>query len=207
MCVSSPIIYSFTLPNNSHILHPLLTLIAHFHRSLPSPACITMASESISPFFEAGAPSPSYPLLTCQTDLAFSSPVPAVTATEELTQLSTLPSHALSHAPCRTPKHVPSRSSSPYVVPMPKIKQRVVFAAKEDDSSSESSESSESSVLTDISDLSSDESDDQLIPKPQGQAGRPNRGGYNLEMALNWPPKTFERFQVSCQSCSSLEMD
>jgi hypothetical protein len=34
------------------------------------------------------------------------------------------------------------------------------------------------------------------IPKPQGEAGRPGRGGYNLERMLNWEPKSFKLLKV-----------
>ncbi|KAJ3709919.1 hypothetical protein EV361DRAFT_955507 [Lentinula raphanica] len=30
------------------------------------------------------------------------------------------------------------------------------------------------------------------IPKPEGEAGRPGRGGYNLQTILNWPNKRFK---------------
>lgn len=35
-----------------------------------------------------------------------------------------------------------------------------------------------------------------LIPKPSGEPGRPQSGGFNLERALNWPKATFEKIQV-----------
>lgn len=35
------------------------------------------------------------------------------------------------------------------------------------------------------------------IPKPQGEVGRPGRGGYNLRMALNWSPSEFNAVRVS----------
>ena len=73
-----------------------------------------------------------------------------------------------------------------------------------DEESDQNDDDTDSSALTEIGDdgaasTTSDGSSDQLIPKPQGQAGRPNRGGYNLEVALNWPPKTFTKMQVSVQ--------
>jgi hypothetical protein len=160
---------------------------------------------SIAPFFEAGPPPPSYPLVTLQTDLSHaSSPaVPTITATEELSfrrvighapAPARVPKIAPSPGPSRTVRRLPSRSPSPYIAPVPKVKPRVVFAANED----LASQSAESSSLSDIDESgeSGDESEDELIRKPVGQAGRPNRGGYNLEAAMNWPPKTFQRFQV-----------
>lgn len=35
------------------------------------------------------------------------------------------------------------------------------------------------------------------IPKPAGEAGRPGRGGYNLQAQLNWSVSEFERVKVS----------
>ena len=36
------------------------------------------------------------------------------------------------------------------------------------------------------------------IPKPNGEAGRSNSGGYNLKKALNWDEKRYSEFTVSC---------
>jgi hypothetical protein len=35
------------------------------------------------------------------------------------------------------------------------------------------------------------------IPKPKGEAGRSNSGGYNLKMALGWEEKRYSEFTVS----------
>lgn len=37
---------------------------------------------------------------------------------------------------------------------------------------------------------------DGKIRKPVGEAGRPGRGGYNLQAQLNWPALEFERVKV-----------
>ena len=36
----------------------------------------------------------------------------------------------------------------------------------------------------------------QLIPKPNGEAGRPGRGGYNVEESLGWPTKEYRQLKV-----------
>jgi hypothetical protein len=36
-----------------------------------------------------------------------------------------------------------------------------------------------------------------LIPKPDGEAGRPGRGGYNLQTFLKWTPRRWKEVQVS----------
>ncbi|KAF8880604.1 hypothetical protein CPB84DRAFT_1639755, partial [Gymnopilus junonius] len=35
-----------------------------------------------------------------------------------------------------------------------------------------------------------------LIPKPDGEAGRPGRGGYNLEQALGWEAKKYQSIKT-----------
>jgi len=55
------------------------------------------------------------------------------------------------------------------------------------------------SSLSDISDEEEDEdssSSSRLIPKPGGEAGKVNSGGYNLEKALGWTKKRYEEFIV-----------
>jgi hypothetical protein len=43
------------------------------------------------------------------------------------------------------------------------------------------------------------------IPKPVGEAGRPNRGGYTLETVLCWSEKEYETFKV-CHVDSSYHL-
>ncbi|GAW06729.1 hypothetical protein LENED_008673 [Lentinula edodes] len=38
-----------------------------------------------------------------------------------------------------------------------------------------------------------DSDDDLLIPKPPGEVGRPNRGGYSLYPVLGWPKKKYDK--------------
>lgn len=35
-----------------------------------------------------------------------------------------------------------------------------------------------------------------LIPKPEGEAGRPGRGGYNLQASLGWSKKEYTQLKV-----------
>lgn len=39
------------------------------------------------------------------------------------------------------------------------------------------------------------------IPKPEGENGRPNRGGYTLSKVLGWPAKDYRAAQVRILSC------
>jgi len=41
-----------------------------------------------------------------------------------------------------------------------------------------------------------EEGTSHLIPKPDGEAGRPGRGGYNLEETLRWKKKEFKAVKV-----------
>lgn len=49
------------------------------------------------------------------------------------------------------------------------------------------------------SDCGSDRSESALfpkIPKPQGEVGRPGRGGYALSDVLDWDKDTLKKFKV-----------
>ena len=50
------------------------------------------------------------------------------------------------------------------------------------------------SVLTDLE----EEPEDEKIPKPPGEAGRPGSGGYNLKEVLGWTKADFDKVQASC---------
>ncbi|KAJ3715650.1 hypothetical protein C8R42DRAFT_725464 [Lentinula raphanica] len=41
-----------------------------------------------------------------------------------------------------------------------------------------------------------DSDDDLLIPKPPGEVGRPNRGGYSLYPVLGWPKKKYDKVKL-----------
>lgn len=46
-------------------------------------------------------------------------------------------------------------------------------------------------------------SDDDLIAKPEGEVGRPRRGGYNLHHVLGWPTSQYDEIGVSCRHMSA----
>jgi hypothetical protein len=52
--------------------------------------------------------------------------------------------------------------------------------------------------LTDVS-SESDDATPEEIPKPPGEPGRPDSGGYNIEQALSWDPSEFIRLKVIVQ--------
>ena len=45
-----------------------------------------------------------------------------------------------------------------------------------------------------------------LIPKPPGEVGRPNRGGYNFDIALAWPAKDITALKVWVTATLDLEL-
>jgi hypothetical protein len=59
----------------------------------------------------------------------------------------------------------------------------------------------DSSSLSDISESSESKStistEEQQIPKPPGEVGRPGRGGYNLDDTLNWDSESLRKLKVS----------
>jgi hypothetical protein len=197
----------------TYLLNSASPFIAHSHRS-------PMAT-SIAAFYESGTPPPSHPLLTVQTDLTYvSAPVATVTTSEELTlgqcpathASRSVPNHSADVLPSRSPSLGPSRvqksrarfrSSSPYVIPAPAPK-KVLFSGLKSLKAPESSGSDNDEASTASSEESegseTSEASETLIPKPQGQVGRPNRGGYKLEVALNWPPPLFSKMQVSVRT-------
>lgn len=62
-------------------------------------------------------------------------------------------------------------------------------SSTDDDDDMSDGASSESS-------LTSLESGTIKIPKPEGEAGRPGRGGYNLKAQLAWNPAMFSKLKV-----------
>ncbi len=122
------------------------------------------------------------PLITTRVEFQFSvlSPPPTVTMRRDLGARIRRQLHHKS--PYSRPRHIrkETRAKSPSVVLDP------------------------TELDSDLSDLESDPDDDtegcgnlNKIPKPSGEAGRTNSGGYNLEKALGWEEKRFAMFTVS----------
>lgn len=139
---------------------------------------------TIPPLYESGAPPPTLPILIAQTEVGNIELPGKLLAQEEL---GTGPAHRYTSKstnrfvpyPKAASRRRPSkhfRSSTP--------KHRDVTPGTEVDGESES----------DSSDTST--SEDHLISKPEGEAGRPGRGGYNLEEALGWEHKRYRRVKV-----------
>ena len=57
----------------------------------------------------------------------------------------------------------------------------------------------------DVGDSTDGSSDGEgKIPKPEGEVGRPKRGGYNLRDVLQWSNKDYEKVNVSMMGCFDL---
>jgi hypothetical protein len=55
-------------------------------------------------------------------------------------------------------------------------------------------------TMSAYSSLSSVGSSESKIPKPEGEVGRPGRGGYSLETALSWDAERFKKLKVRMRS-------
>ncbi|KAF9521980.1 hypothetical protein CPB83DRAFT_920417 [Crepidotus variabilis] len=139
------------------------------------PAHTSASLAEISPFYEPGAPPPTLPILIAQTEVGNIDIPTKLLATEEIG-----PGPTVSRSNRSKARFAPySKPSSTRLHSNPSLSQ------PEDESD-----------LLSLSSDSSEESDDevsQLIPKPEGEAGRPGCGGYNLERALKWDHKQYQR--------------
>ena len=142
-------------------------------------------STPVPALYEPGAPPPTLPLLTSQTDI-FYNPLHSctITAREELPPGQQTRCH----------------QSLP---PTPNLAGRVRFQslpAHSNDDVSEDSDSSLTSLSSSDSDSESDSDElneeDNKIGKPPGEAGRPGRGGYNLRVALGWAADDHKKLLV-----------
>jgi hypothetical protein len=127
---------------------------------------------SVPPFFEPSAPPPTVPLLTTHTEFRKASKT-SLTAQELPVPLKP-----------KTIRFITDAAGS--AAPSP--------STNDDDHSTDSSLSSDSEDGIAIDE--EDPPEDHLIPKPEGENGRPGRGGYNLELALGWDSKAFRKFKV-----------
>jgi hypothetical protein len=144
----------------------------------------------ISPYFEPGAPPPTLPILIAQTEIGNAQTPGKLVAQEEI---GSGPTVARLPYPKRhtTPSHFPLRSSTP------KLKFTSKSSKRPNTTSVSLDESVNSESESSLSSLSDSESDDELlIPKPKGEAGRPGRGGYNLENTLGWEGKDYRKMKV-----------
>ena len=139
--------------------------------------------QTIPPFYDPGAPPPTLPILIAQTEVGNIEWPVKLLVQEELGT---------------GPASKSTSKSTHRFTPYPKKHSRSLTLKHRDDvtSGTESDRASES-------DLDSATSEDNLIPKPDGEAGRPGWGGYNLEKTLRREHKKYchikvwDLFQVS----------
>lgn len=203
-----------------------ITLASQTHKGptvLPTCAASTpsiMAPKKIPAFFVPGPPPPVWPMLTILSDLKYlPRTAPTVTLTEGVDRLST---KGTPGGPVRTATLIAgrrARSSSPYPLPRDRTPNKVTFTPPNvithDDAGSELTElsdseglptpqASESATSFKLRQLSSAPSERSMameleegpIPKPPGEAGRPGRGGYNLDDAVQMDPEVFTEIKV-----------
>jgi hypothetical protein len=159
------------------------------------------SSYPIAPFFEPGAPPPTLPLLTTQTELSYHTTMfPKIIAHEQLPHRpsSTSPvritsaTYAKVDPPSSRPTFHSHASSGSRKQDVPSESD----SSQSSDSSSESSTSSSSSGEESEEDQSDTDSDDGKLQRPQGEPGRPGRGGYNLDDAIGWNGQDLRRLKV-----------
>ena len=129
---------------------------------------------TIPPFYESGTPPPTLPILIAHTEVGNIERPNKLLAQEELgTGRASKSASNTTHRFTPYPKKH-SQSLTP--------KHQGVTSESESDRASESDSDSAS--------------EDYLIPKPDGEVGRPGRGGYSLEQALRWEHKKYSKVKV-----------
>ncbi|KAJ8073082.1 hypothetical protein PM082_019950 [Marasmius tenuissimus] len=83
----------------------------------------------------------------------------------------------------------------------PNANERVLLLEQEAGVRSSKHEAQDDGITSD-SEFEGAEFNANKIPKPEGEAGRPRRGGYNLEKVLGWSPKHFNRVKVRLRMMS-----
>lgn len=168
----------------------------------PTRAKRSSLSWEIPPFYDpnnnTAASHPTLPILLAQTEIAIHQP-PKLLATQEIATSSNISGpdrhersrvHFRGSSRGKTPLNrgvstPPSRSSP---APGGSRARSVSKAPSDRDHTSR--------------DGDSDSEFGGLIPKPPGEAGRPSRGGYNLQKQLGWPAADYMRFKVFKESRS-----
>jgi hypothetical protein len=140
----------------------------------------------IPPFFTPGAPPPTLPIPIAQTEIGRILSPGRLLAEEQIGPKSkahrNIGARFSPYQKAKATRFERQRSRTPYAA----------TSCAADASDAESKCSSDDSS----SDDDDNDSEKELIPKPEGEAGRPGRGGYNLEDKLGWPRKEFQQMKV-----------
>ncbi|KAG0692136.1 hypothetical protein DFH29DRAFT_1009302 [Suillus ampliporus] len=145
------------------------------------------SSTPVIPFYESEGPPQALPLLTYHTEMlcpALSFRLDIFSKRDRILYSSTQGTHSYSFPHLATTSC--GTTPIPPHAPTPKVVKLVSFTAEQFTPSSEAST---------YSSLSSIDSKDSKIPKTEGEVGCPGRGGYNLEMALNWDDDHFKNLK------------
>jgi hypothetical protein len=188
-------------------LHALITFTrSHLHsHSLDSHRPTLMAITKVSPFYEPGAPPPPVPLLTSQAEFCYE-PTNAITITAQ----EEIPSGPTAAIRQKMFQSLPrARFRSPVL-----LRGASPGPSRNYDNLSDLSDLSELGSSSDSeASVSSVSSREGMIPKPEGESGRLNRGGYNLQDALGWNSRQFKKVKVRSLvgnifgSTNNLELD
>ncbi|KAG0709130.1 hypothetical protein DFH29DRAFT_993301 [Suillus ampliporus] len=152
-----------------------------------------MTSVPVAPFYEPEGPPQSLPLLMYHTEMfCLMTSFVSVSWQEEMA-FFTRKLKFMEHMPTlsRAFTTVLSRTATPIPSgpPAPKVAKAVSFSAEQ------ITQISQPVQMSTASSLSSIDSHEFKIPKPDGEAGHPSRGGYNLEKALKWDADRFKAFK------------
>lgn len=130
-------------------------------------------------FFNPGMPPPPLPVLTSHTDLHS---LPVATAT------------ILSHEELPRPESTGVRTT---IKRSGSKRVRVNMVSNSDDDAPSNSDHMPQASDGGVSDSASDGAPEgPKIAKPVGEAGRPGRGGYNLQDALGWRTNDYRSLKV-----------
>jgi hypothetical protein len=172
---------------------------------------------AVPAFYDVDESPPLLPLLSSQTEICYH-PMSRVfvSANEDMTiaKLNVpqrVPILRATPAVPRASTPGPPRPSTPLVVTVtgkPPVKA-VTFTSsgpsESPQSDLEQSRHSPSPSESSLSSLESEVGDVGKIPKPNSEAGRPGRGGYNLEEQLGWGEDDFKTLKVNIDPTEKVE--
>ncbi|KAI6126694.1 hypothetical protein F5141DRAFT_1060410 [Pisolithus sp. B1] len=159
-------------------------------------------SHPVPAFYDADEVPQQLPVLSSQSEMYYlPKACVRVSAMEEMA-LSHLPTaisttNAESHMSiARTSSRATTpREETPVPKPRGNVARKSVTIIEDHGESSGSPLSSESSLSSWDEDDSNGNRNGKKIPKPNGEVGRPGRGGYNLEDQLGWGKDGFKKLQ------------
>lgn len=149
-------------------------------------------SHPVPAFFDMGDGVLPMPLLSFQAEMIYQPRSPIIVSTmEEMATSSCI-------SPARSTNNLPSVHFAPRPPKIARLEAETVLP-EASDGQLKNHQRSEHSPTPSDSTLSSLEEDDVRsgkIPKPHGEAGRPGRGGYNLEEKMGWGERKFNHLKV-----------